>query len=43
MLAAGGKGGWGGCCRSPIGMDWSRMMIALIAMQGLGKPGVNLY
>jgi len=43
MLAAGGKGGWGGCCRSPIGMEWSRMMIALIAMQGLGKPGVNLY
>ncbi|MDR1028246.1 MAG: molybdopterin-dependent oxidoreductase, partial [Clostridiales Family XIII bacterium] len=34
---------WGGACRSPIGMDWSRMMIALIAMQGMGKPGVNLY
>ncbi|MDR1027862.1 MAG: molybdopterin-dependent oxidoreductase, partial [Clostridiales Family XIII bacterium] len=25
MLAAGGKGGWGGACRSPVGMDWSRM------------------
>ena len=43
MLAAGGKGGWGGCCRSPIGMDWARMMIALITMQGMGKPGINLY
>ena len=43
MLAAGGLGGWGGACRSPVGMDWSRMMIALITMQGLGKPGVNLW
>lgn len=43
MLAAGGLGGWGGACRSPIGMDWSRMMIALITMQGLGKPGINIY
>ncbi len=43
MLAAGGLGGWGGCCRSPIGMDWARMMIALITMQGLGKPGINFY
>jgi trimethylamine-N-oxide reductase (cytochrome c) len=43
MLAAGGLGGWGGACRSPIGMDWSRMMIALICMQGLGKPGINIY
>ena len=43
MLAAGGLGGWGGCCRSPIGMDWSRLMVALITMQGMGKPGINLY
>jgi trimethylamine-N-oxide reductase (cytochrome c) len=43
MLAAGGLGGWGGACRSPIGMDWARMMIALITMQGLGKPGINLW
>ena len=42
-LAAGGEGGWGGCCRSPIGMDWSRMMIALITMQGMGKPGINMF
>lgn len=43
MLAAGGLGGWGGVCRSPIGMDWSRLMVALITMQGLGKPGINIY
>lgn len=43
MLAAGGKGGWGGCCRSPIGMDWARMMIALATMQGMGKPGRGIY
>ena len=43
MLAAGGKGGWGGACRSATGMDWARMMVALISMQGIGKPGVNLY
>lgn len=43
MLAAGGLGGWGGCCRSPIGMDWARLMVALITMQGLGKPGINMY
>jgi trimethylamine-N-oxide reductase (cytochrome c) len=42
-LAAGGLGGWGGICRSPVGMDWARMMIALITMQGLGKPGINIY
>ena len=43
MLAAGGLGGWGGCCRSPIGMDWARLMIALITMQGMGKPGINMF
>jgi trimethylamine-N-oxide reductase (cytochrome c) len=43
QLAAGGLGGWGGACRGPNGMDWSRMMIALAALQGIGKPGVNMY
>jgi trimethylamine-N-oxide reductase (cytochrome c) len=43
MLAAGGLGGWGGCCRAPGGMDWSRLMIALITMQGFGKPGINMF
>ena len=43
MLAAGGKGGFGGACRSATGNEWARTMIALLAMQGLGKPGVNLW
>jgi len=43
QLAAGGLGGWGGACRGPTGMEWARMMIALAALQGLGKPGVNMY
>ena len=40
-LAAGGQGGWGGACRSATGNEWARTMIALAAMQGLGKPGVQ--
>ncbi len=43
MLAAGGKGGFGGACRSATGNEWARTMIALSAMQGLGKPGVNIW
>ena len=41
-LAAGGLGaGFGGACRSANGSQWARNMILLMAMQGLGKPGVN--
>ena len=43
MLAAGGMGGWGGACRASSGNEWARMMIALAAMQGLGKPGSNIW
>ena len=43
MLAAGGLGGWGGACRSATGNEWARTMIALAAMQGLGKPGSNIW
>jgi trimethylamine-N-oxide reductase (cytochrome c) len=43
MLAAGGMGGWGGACRAASGNEWSRMMIALAAMQGMGKPGSNIW
>ena len=43
MLAAGGLGGWGGACRTSNGGEWARLMIALIAMQGAGKPGINLW
>ena len=42
-LAAGGIGGFGGACRASYGGEWARMMIALAAMQGLGKPGRGIY
>ena len=42
-LGAGGLGNvLGGACRSPTGQQWARSMVCLIAMQGLGRPGVNL-
>ncbi len=43
MLAAGSLGGWGGACRSATGNEWARTMIALAAMQGMGKPGSNIW
>ncbi len=42
-LAVGGMGNtFGGAARNPTGNQWTRMMVCLIAMQGLGKPGVNV-
>jgi molybdopterin guanine dinucleotide-containing S/N-oxide reductase-like protein len=43
MLAAGGLGGWGGACRTAYGTEWARMMVLLAALQGLGKPGSNIW
>ena len=41
-----GPGSWGnghgGACRNATGIQWARVMVCLIAMQGLGKPGVNM-
>ena len=42
-LAAGGLGGWGGACRASHGIEWARGMIALATMQGMGKPGSNMW
>lgn len=42
-LAPGGWGnGHGGACRNQTGIAWARVMVCLVAMQGLGKPGVNM-
>jgi len=41
-LAAGGIVGFGGACRTATGTDWARGMVCLMAMQGLGKPGINM-
>jgi trimethylamine-N-oxide reductase (cytochrome c) len=43
MLAAGGPGGMGGACRAATGNEWARTMVALAAMQGMGKPGSNIW
>jgi trimethylamine-N-oxide reductase (cytochrome c) len=43
MLAAGGVGGWGGACRTAYATEWTRMMVLLQAMQGMGKPGINIW
>ncbi len=41
-LAAGSMGTTlGGACRSATGAQWARAMVCLMAMQGLGKPGIN--
>ncbi len=42
-LGAGGWGnGHGGACRNSNGNQWARTMVCLVAMQGLGKPGVSM-
>ena len=42
-LGAGGWGnGHGGACRNATGIQWARTMVCLVAMQGLGKPGVSM-
>ncbi len=42
-LAPGGWGnGHGGACRNQTGIPWARVMVCLTAMQGLGKPGINM-
>jgi trimethylamine-N-oxide reductase (cytochrome c) len=34
---------YSGACRRDYAEGWTRMMATLQAMQGLGKPGINLY
>lgn len=42
-LAAGVQGsGFGGAGRGATGAQWARCMVMMMAMQGLGKPGVNM-
>lgn len=43
MLSAGTRGGEGGACRTAYGTEWARLMVLLIAMQGIGKPGVGIW
>ena len=41
-LAAGGLSGFGSACRDATGNEWARSMVCLMAMRGLGKPGINM-
>ena len=42
-LSCGGPGNtFGGACRSATGIEWARSMVYLMAMRGLGKPGINM-
>ncbi len=41
-LSPGGLAGFGGAGRCATGIEWARSMVCLMAMQGLGKPGVNI-
>ena len=42
-LSTGMRGGMGGACREAYGHEWARLMVLVQAMQGLGKPGVNIW
>jgi len=35
--------GMGGACRTAYGHEYARLIVCLQAMQGLGKPGINLW
>ena len=42
-VSCGSRGGEGSACRTAYGTEWARMMVLLQAMQGLGKPGINIW
>ncbi len=42
-LSSGCRGGEGGACRTAYSTEWSRMMVCLQAMRGLGKPGISIW
>jgi trimethylamine-N-oxide reductase (cytochrome c) len=43
MVGCGARGGEGSACRQAFATEWARMMVLLSAMQGLGKPGRNIW
>ena len=43
MLACGSMYGVSSAARQPYATEWARMMVLLLAMQGLGKKGVNTW
>ena len=43
MGGSGVRVGWGGACRSDVGCDYARLLVQLFVMQGMGKPGRNMW
>jgi len=43
MLATGSMYGVSSAARQPYATEWARLMVLLLAMQGLGKKGVNTW
>jgi trimethylamine-N-oxide reductase (cytochrome c) len=43
MLDAGAHGSMGGACKAAYAHEWARLMVLLLGMQGMGKPGVNMW
>jgi len=43
VISAGARGGEGGACRAAYSTEHPRMLVALSAMQGIGKPGVSIW
>jgi trimethylamine-N-oxide reductase (cytochrome c) len=43
MIGCGTRGGEGSACRQAYATEWARMMVLLMAMRGLGKPGINIW
>ena len=43
MAGSGMRGGFGGVCRTAGGTDFARLIVCLLAMQGMGKPGRNMW
>lgn len=43
MGGSGMRGGFGGVCRTSNGTEFARLMVQLFAMQGMGKPGQNIW
>jgi len=43
VLAAGTRAGMSSACRQAYAHEWTRLMVLLQAMQGVGKPGVSYW
>ncbi|MFC1846411.1 molybdopterin-dependent oxidoreductase, partial [Chloroflexota bacterium] len=43
MLGCGAMFGIAGACRTAYATEWTRLMVLLMAMQGIGRPGVNVW